>query len=99
MSTHLATDLVATYMAFDADFSNLRTHLTVAVGNIFLAGLAIIALLALFNRKITVVVEVIILGILVAVVIYDPAVLKGFADAIAGILGATGPIGSTPAGG
>jgi hypothetical protein len=96
MSTLLTSSAFVSYLSFDADLSNLRAHLLAAVGNIFIAGLAVIAVIALFHRRITVVVEIIILGILVAVVIYDPAVLKGFADALANVLGAPGPITSTP---
>jgi hypothetical protein len=83
---------VGLYLAFDTSFSNLREHLISAVGNIYVAGVAIIALIALFRRRIAHAVEIVVLGILVALVIYDPDVLKGFADALAGILGAPGPI-------
>jgi hypothetical protein len=96
VSNGYLTNMAATYLAFDAEFSHLRAAILAAVGNIFLIGLAVIALLALFRRRIMVVVEVIVLGILVALVIYDPAVIKGFADTLASILGAPGPIEASP---
>lgn len=80
------------HLAVDTTFSNLRHNLITAVGNIYVAGVAIIALIALFRRQVTHVIEILVLGVLVAVVIYDSDVLKGFADALAGILGAPGPI-------
>jgi hypothetical protein len=83
---------VGVQLAFDTTFSNLREHLITAVGNIYVAGVAVIALIALFRRRVTHMIEILVLGILVALVIYDSDVLKGFADALAGILGAPGPI-------